>query len=343
MYFEDLLKEFSAGRFPNAAESFHPEKVAVLNAREMVANAISNDDFICDCISLEIDRLKFANSCDGLPPFYTIPGLGINFAFGYWAPGSEVGAHEHTAWTITAVCNNKLDVLTYDRDACYKSNSLVPKNRFEGLCGMTGFIYEPCIHNPRNTSENWSLSFHVSSPLDGLRPVDQPESLSCLVNEYAPDQELQGHPYYNVITARHKLLFADQLADKLLKIGTLKAKSVLKKCMAICSTKTRNELRFYLGNYAIDDLWRNPIFQLTDPKLELQCHCMGNRVTLSVMMPKMPLQILTVNAIAKDAINYVTREQTFDADLLPGDLTRQERHMLAEALEETGLFKRANN
>lgn len=343
MYFESLLKEFSADRFPYAGESFHPEKTAVISAREMVAVAIKNDDFICDCISLEIDRLSLNKFSSGLIPFYTIPDLGISFALGYWSPGGAVGPHEHTAWTITAVCSNKLEVIIYDRDESYRTNSLVPKRRFEGLSGMTGSIYEPCIHDPRNTTNDWSLTFHATSPLDGLRPADRPEPLNCLTSEYTISPELAVHPYLKVIAARQKIQFVNQLVKKLLTINTPKARSVLIKCLDVCSISTRNELKAYLGKSIIENISPKLLLQVTDPKLELQCHCENNMVTLSVMTPKSLLQVLALNTIAKEVMIYAVQERAFDPEQLPGDLTKQERYALAEALEETGLFKRINN
>jgi hypothetical protein len=343
MYFESLLKEFSADRFPYAAESFHPEKASVISAREMVAIAIKNDDFICDCISLEIDRLGLNKFSSGLMPFYTVPGLGISFALGYWSPGSSVGPHEHTAWTITAVCSNKLEVIIYDRDESYKTNSLVPKRRFNGFSGMTGSIYEPCIHDPRNTTNDWSLTFHATSPLDGLRPADHPEPLSCLTSDYTISPGLAAHPYLNVITACQKIQFVNQLVKKLLTINTPKARSVLIKCLDVCSISTRNELKVYLCKNLIENISPKLLLQVTDPKLELQCHCENNKIVLSVMTPKSLLQVLALSTIAKEAIIYAVQERVFDPEQLPGDLTKQERYALAEALEETGLFKRINN
>jgi hypothetical protein len=62
-------------------------------------------------------------------------------------------------------------VLTFDRQESYRQNTLVPKNRFEAPAGKTGFIYEPCLHEPRNVS-GVVLSLHVISPRDGERPDD---------------------------------------------------------------------------------------------------------------------------------------------------------------------------
>jgi len=343
MHFEDLLKEFPVDRFPKAAELLHPEKSAVLNAREMATIAIKNDDFICDCISLEIDRLGLNKFSTGLSPFYTLPDTGIRFSLGYWSPGSGADAHEHTAWTITGVYSNKLEVTTYDREASYKTNSLIPKNHFEGLSGSTGFIYGPCIHAPKNTSKNWSLTFHASSPLDGLRPDDYPEPLSCLVDDYTIGPELSSHPYFKVITARQKSQFADQLAIKLLTINTKRSRSLLAKCLDLCSTRIRNELRPHLYNYAVKDFSPGFFLEIADPKLKLECSCGKNIAVLNVVTPKATVQVLSANIVAREAIIYAITERSFDVGKLPGDLTKREQHALAEALEETGLFKRISN
>jgi hypothetical protein len=66
----------------------------------------------------------------------------------------------------------KLDVLTFDRPQSYKTRTLVPKNRFHAEAGQVGYIYEPCIHDAKNISQDWSLSLHVISPWDGRHAGD---------------------------------------------------------------------------------------------------------------------------------------------------------------------------
>jgi hypothetical protein len=86
------------------------------------------------------------------------PNVSRPNAFGYWLLGGTPGPRKHTAWTITAVCRNELEVIT--RQESYRRRKLVQKNRFEAPAGRVGYIHEPSIHQPRNISSEWSLSLH---------------------------------------------------------------------------------------------------------------------------------------------------------------------------------------
>jgi hypothetical protein len=175
MRLEELLRRFQALRFPAKDEQAHPDRALIVAARSSVEAAVVDDEFLADCMDLELKLIESNRPRQGLVPFLIMPDLGIRFAFGYWAPGSRAGAHEHTAWTITAVCRNELEVHTYDRDDSYRRRELVPKNCFHAGAGRVGFIFEPCIHEPRNISSDWSLSFHVTSPRDGEKLDDYSE------------------------------------------------------------------------------------------------------------------------------------------------------------------------
>lgn len=48
----------------------------------------------------------------------------------------------------------------------------MPKGRLEALTGNVGYVAGPCIHAPKNTTRDWSLSLHVISPRDGERLGD---------------------------------------------------------------------------------------------------------------------------------------------------------------------------
>jgi predicted metal-dependent enzyme (double-stranded beta helix superfamily) len=169
----DLCAAFEALSFPTDGDRAHPDRALVVAARASVEDAVVDDEFLADCFSTELRLIE--NNClrRELTPFFTIPALGVRMAFGYWPPGGTPGPHEHTAWTIIAVCRNELEVLTYHRDESYRRGELVPKNRFSASAGRVGYIFDPCIHEPRNTSRDWSLSLHVSSPRDGEPPADR--------------------------------------------------------------------------------------------------------------------------------------------------------------------------
>jgi hypothetical protein len=240
MKLHDLCAIFHALRFPSAAERAHPEREAVLGARARVATAVADDELLADCISWELRLLEVNRLRRGLVPFFTMPDLGIQFAFGYWSPGMTPGPHEHTAWTITAVCRNELEVLTYHREESYRRRELVPKNRFQAPAGKVGFIYEPCIHEPRNTSDEWSLSLHIISPRDGERPANQEDPLPALerASRVPPADDARAQ----VMIARQRERFIHQLARILAAMNVAQAPDLLARCSALASPATRRQI-----------------------------------------------------------------------------------------------------
>src|SRR5687767_4201883 len=196
MRFDTFLDRLDALNFPASADAAHPDRPLVQSARSLVEEALLDDEFLADCIERELDLIASGTPRRGLVPFFILPDMGIRLALGYWAPGHGAGAHEHTAWTVTAVCRNELEVLTYDRAESYRTRQLVPKNHFHAAAGRVGFISEPCIHEPKNTSADWSLSFHMSSPLDGKPRAENYEELPALrARRQRRFAGIADHPY----------------------------------------------------------------------------------------------------------------------------------------------------
>ena len=340
MKLDDLCEVFDALPFPKSMEQEHPEREVVLAARSRVADAVIDDEFLVDCISRELQRLQKYPLRRGLAPFFTIDNLGIRFAFGYWPPGSTAGPHEHTAWNITAVCRNRLDVHIFDREASYRQNALIPKCRFEGSVGSTGFIYDPCIHDPRNTSTDWSLSLHVTSPRDGERPSDNRKPLSCLrVSPELPSAE-DKHPYASVVAARYQQNLVHQLARILCSVDVPQAHRVLVQAHRLASPATRRLIDRTAPSLDDGNAYGPWILERTRNDLALIQRSEGGSVSLEVETPSGRREELVMSDIARDAVEFVTREYLFDAHKLPGHLSPDERIAIGEALEETGLFKR---
>ena len=309
-------------------DELDPDRGAVVEARARLGEAVIDDEFIVDCIGHELERLDDDRSDRGLAPFFVLPRLGIRFAFGYWPPGSSAGAHEHTAWTITAVCRNHLEVVTYDRSETYRRGTLVAKNKFTAGAGRTGFIFEPCIHDPRNTSDDWSLSLHVTSPRDGRRAQTGDELPPCL--RRASAEAPAAHPYARVDSVRLRRRFAHQLARILLAIDAPGASHALARCHRLALPVTRRQIASRTR-----DAYVPQVLVRVDDSLKLHHRREGGMVVLACEDRQG-----MVDELAHDAVVRAAAHRELEIDTLPGRLTRDERHELGDALESTGLFRR---
>jgi hypothetical protein len=338
MRLADVRERFAGIEFPSADEHTHPDRDAVITARSTIQSAVVDDEVLADCIALELQLIADTEFRRGLVPFLTIPELGVRFAFGYWPPGGTPGPHEHTAWTITAVCRNQLEVHTYDRDESYRRRELVPKNHFPAAAGRVGYIYEPSIHAPINTSPDWSLSLHIVSPRDGepIEPCEPPAGLSPRQRRLPPPT----HPYASAVAARVRNEGVHVLARALAEMNVASAPTLLDQCAALGSHSTRKLAAQTRG--CTTGLGRAPyLLRRTHSDLMLSHQVIGDRVTLVAELPGGMLEELTVNGLAADAIAYAAKEVEFDARDLPGRITDEERIFIAETLEDSGLFTRA--
>jgi hypothetical protein len=340
MKLEDLQKAFGRYSFPDAHVHEPPDRDSVLAARATVTAAVRDEEFLIDGLRLELTQLERGEAVLGLAPFITLPVVGIRLAFGYWPPHGNAGAHEHTAWTITGVCHNELSIQTYDRDESYRRQELVPKNHFDAPAGQVGFIYEPCIHDPRNDTDRWSLSLHVTSPWDGQELPDQDRCLPVLDAIRRRRFGLGvGEPYSNVVAARYRQLKIRAIAQVLSQIDDVAVTDLLRRCAGMATTTTR---RFVDGLGRIDrpELDVNPKRSITrtDPALVLTYRESCGRVYLGVETRHGWVEELAVTSVAREAIAFCVDTPRFDVADLPGNLTDEERWSIAEALEETGLF-----
>ncbi|MGE2814883.1 hypothetical protein ACQI5H_07020 [Mycobacterium heidelbergense] len=340
MKLDELCELFDRHAFPDANVREHPDKDAVLAARAAVTTAVRDDHFLVDCLAHELTRLEQRRGLrPGLVPFFTVPGFGIRFAFGYWPPGRNAGAHEHTAWTITGVCHNELIVETYDREESYRRQTLVPKNRFDAPAGQVGFIYEPCIHDPRNPTDRWSLSLHVSSPRDGEQLADQEQCLPILDNFPARRRTGPDDPYDEVIAARRRQLKIRAIAEYLAQVEAVPVADLLERCVRQSSLSTRRFIHG-LGRTDVTNAGRPTARTLTrcHEKLALDYRETGDFVALGVETPRGWVEELAVSPLAREAIDFCVRTPRFEVADLPGRLTDEERWAIAEVLEESALF-----
>jgi hypothetical protein len=339
MKLDDLWASFDRYGFPAADEHEHPDKDSVLAARSAVTAAMSDDEFLIDCLPYELSLIESGIPRRGLVPFFTVPALGIRFAFGYWAPGRNVGPHEHTAWTITGVCRNELVVQTYDRDESYRRQQLVPKNCFSAAAGKVGFIYDPCIHDPHNPTDRWSLSLHVSSPRDGEKLSDHEECPPLVDGVAARQSRGYGDAYDDLIATRSRQLIIRAIAGFLIKMDDRAAAELVSRCAQQGSVATRRFIGRLGGTDPHDvDLRSARTVVRRHHDLALDYREVDDRVVLGIQTSGGWVDELTIARDARDAIKFCTRTTQFDVPELPGRLTDEERWKIAEALEETGLF-----
>jgi hypothetical protein len=337
---DDVCELFDRHAFPEEQVRELPEKDAVLAARAAMTAAVRDDEFLVDCIGYELKLLERpSRRRQNLVPFFTLPGYGVRFAFGYWPPGSNAGAHEHTDWTITGVCHNQLIVQTFDRNESYRRQALVPKNLFDAHAGEVGFIYEPCIHDPRNPTGKWSLSMHVSSPHDGQKRADQDQCLP-LLDEFASRRVSGfGAPYDKVIATRHRQRKLRAISQFLAQVDAVPVAHLLERCVQQGSSVTQRFIHG-LGRSDLEHAGSPKVRTLvrSHEKLALDYRETDDSVALGVETERGWVEELTLSNVAREAIAFCVGARQFDVQELPGRLTDEERLAIADALEETGLF-----
>lgn len=336
---ENVCAAFSKLDLPKLGEAAHPRRETLVHARAIVREALASDRFLTDCITLDLQLMRSGLLRRGLTPFWTAPESGVRFAFGFWAPGGTPGPHEHTAWTITAVCRNRLEVATFDRAESYRRGELVPKNVFEAEAGQVGFICEPAIHGPKNTSSEWSLTLHITSPRDGeptqdSKPLPGLNALAAALGSYD-----WSHPYVSVLHARERQHFLRLLVSTLASLESPDARTLLADCYNLGTTSTRR----WIAQLVPMQEWTGPSPDfMTRSHEDLQLSTRRDQWGIAVIADTLRGQTpqVHVSDIALEALEYATAHRTFAVRTLPGKLSDEERAAIAEMLEETGLFHR---
>ena len=206
-----------------------------------------------------------------------------------------------------------------------------------------GYIYKSGIHAPVNKSADWSLSFHVMSPRDGEDPGDFEGPLPGLVSRKMSRD--RNHPYASVIAARRRRRCVELLARTLVSMDNAPAvRTYLAKCATLGSPSTDRLLPGILREAKVKDGVESCLaLQRTHDHLLLSHRRVEDMVMLYAETPKGPVEQLAIDGIAHEAIAFVARQRVFEISAIPGNLSDDERTMLAEALEETGLFTRKRN
>lgn len=339
---DDFCEAIEALPFPGSGERSHPEEATVRAARAIVADAVLDDNFLADCFAHEFALIRSNQIRQGLTRFLTLPQSGIGLAFGYWPPGGSPGPHEHTAWTISAVCRNELQIVTFDREETLRRRELVPGRQLRAQSGMVGYVHVPCIHAPKNASAEWTLSMHLISPRDGEPLPDQTDAIPGLG---IPGQSLpsshQRHPYRYVMLARQRIWYALPLARVLAGLNSPNARALLRECHKAASSSTRRRLTRMSPHMPKEERRTSPyLLERVHPDLVLDYAYQNGLVTLSADTANGPREEIAINDIARDAIAFAAKSRQFDIRDLPGPLTDEERWAIGELLEDAGLFTR---
>jgi len=343
MKLSDLCEAFSELGFPRRGEEIHPDRASVLRLRTLVRDELVHGELLTDCITHELSVIELGSRRGRtLVPFFVDPDFGVRFAFGYWPPGLRGWAHEHTAWSISAVCHNRLNVSTYDRAESYRRRELVPKNLFEATTLEVGYIYEPAIHSPWNPSNDWSLSLHISSPRDGEAVDDLQPFAGLRTAAQARERPSQNtHPYDRVLQARLGRQEADLLARVLQSSSAPEARELLVTCSRFTSPAMRAALRSEMPERPGESgaCAASRVLARVHPDLRFALRGDPLQWTVVVETPWGPRDVICVSDLALDAVVYASTSMGFDVRDLPGDLSDEQRAAIADTLEDVGLFK----
>ena len=301
-------------------------------ARDLVRVAVTDPEFLCECAEFELQLLRSKRDGAKLVPFIRFPSIRAGLAFGYWPPFAATGAHEHTAWTITALIRNKLDVWVYDWAMSYDCGTLVESRIVNTVSPDVGYICSPTIHDVRNSTSNWSLGLHVLSDHDGQRPANYPKSIFGGLSKTLGDD-----PYRSVHSARLRRAKAVQMAQILR--GTVDNPAIFGEwfdefMVGTASTQISTLLR--LGKAPAAPLRR---LRRIHPDLRLSVGQEGSLVRLWAYSDHGVHAQIDVTAEFADPLLFIAEQLEFDVESLPGNLTTSARQAFASALEDSCLFE----
>lgn len=304
----------------------------LLAARESFRAAVTDPSVLCECVELELQLLRARSDGSNLVPFLHLPSIRAGLAFGYWPPFGATGPHEHTAWTMTAVIRNELEVWIYDWAASHERGALVESRVVHAASPDVGYIAAPTIHDVRNTTADWSLALHLLSDHDGQRPAGYPQPLAGGLPEMLGDA-----PYRRVNLARMRHAKAVQMA-RLLQgaVGDPASFGGWFDAFMIGATSAQIAAILRLGEAVRTSLRR---LRKIHPDLRLSVNqtASGSRLLADTSLGAHP-QIDVTRDFA-DSLSFVAERSEFDVESLPGNLTSAERQAFAHALADACLFE----
>lgn len=308
------------------------DNLGLRTARDLVRVALTDPEVLCECAELELQLLRNKSDAPNLVPFIDFPSIRAGLAFGYWPPFGATGPHEHTAWTITAVIRNKLDVWVYDWAKSYDCGTLVESQIVNAASPDVGYICSPTIHDVRNSTASWSLALHVLSDHDGQRPDNYPKSI-------LPDssEKLDDDPYRTVDSARMRRAKVVQMAEVLrASVADPATFGQWFEEFMVGATSTRISTLLRLGKAPDARLRR---LRRIRPDLRLSVDQAGPHVRLWAYSEHGAHPQIDVTEDFADPLSFIAEQLEFDVESLPGNLTIAERQAFARALEDSCLFE----
>jgi hypothetical protein len=166
----DLIELMERLDLGEPGQARRPPRENLDHLRDAVARGLDDPEFRLDCIQHDLDAWKRweESGWTGMKPaLRRMPDLGFFLMMFYWPPGEVSPPHEHTSWTMSSMFHHRLDVMTYDWNTAVTERKLVKRSLFTAVPGPVGYIYDPAIHSPRNTTDRGAVSFHIYNSDDG--------------------------------------------------------------------------------------------------------------------------------------------------------------------------------
>ena len=349
MHFAELVRQMRSLGVARADEPHRPARDSIRAVQHSVAAGLCDGELLVDCIGLELASIATRPARGDLEPFFVDPIMGVRFAFAYWGPGKAAGAHEHNDWTVTAVCHNRLDVETYDWEAARFKRVLEPRKLHHAACGQAGHIYDPCIHNPRNPTARWSMSFHIISPHDGPILEKQVGPIQGLMSE-PRDEPRPGEPIFALVRCVRQQRTYRVLAEILSRCRGARALALLDDIYGRGNLETRRTAALAISvidgaagadrmrDVAVRELCLDSDVVRGSAAIELAVRRRGSQAELIVERGERPIVLLRLDAWAEDALQFAASSPGFAIRALPGKLGEIDRVSLTRALIDLGLF-----
>jgi hypothetical protein len=155
-----------------------------------------------------------------------------------------------------------------------------------------------------------------------------------------PSLAERDHPYRYVRNAWFRQNDLRELARLLVTLHAPEVKTCLKHCASIANPSMRNRIRALAETVGeCDEIPSSCIFTRTHQALELGLREKGDVITLTSKTENGEREEFSVSNLAREAIVFIVGQQRFDVRSLPGNLTYNERILIAETLENAGLFR----